>query len=411
MTGGPPLDVAELYRVLAESASDGIVTIDEHSTILSVNPAAERLFGYSARALIGTRLTRLMPEQFRKAHAQGIARYASSGVRHIPWQGIRLPILTSDGREIPTEISFGEFTSNGRRIFSGIIRDISQQMAAEAALSASNAELRQAAETELRLRREAEEANRAKGEFLAVMSHELRTPLNAIGGYADLMELGLHGPVTEQQLEDLRRMKQSQRHLLGLINQVLNYTRVETGGLHYESTDVRLRDAIAGAEAQVVPQMGGRGLTYDYTECDASLVARADPDKLQQILLNLLTNAIKFTEKGGHIRLSCSAAPNGMVAIAVIDTGVGIAPEKLESVFEPFVQIDQRLTRPHEGVGLGLSISRDLARGMSGDLSAVSTPGVGSTFTLTLPAANRDESSPAPVQSDVVDGAGAPPTT
>ena len=390
MTATPPLDVAELYRVLAESASDGIVTIDEHSTILSVNPAAERLFGYPARALIGNRLTRLMPERFRKPHAQGIARYATSGTRNIPWQGIRLPILTSDGREIPTEISFGEFMSGGRRVFSGIIRDVSQQIAAEAALSASNEELRQAAERESQLRHEAEAANLAKSDFLAVMSHELRTPLNAIGGYAELIALGVHGPVTAEQLEDLRRVKQSQRHLLGLINQVLNYTRVETGSLRYDPTDVPVREAVAAAEALVVPQMTEHGLTYDDLECAEELVVRADADKMQQILLNLLTNAIKFTDRGGHIRLACSTTADRHVAISVIDTGVGIAPEKLESVFEPFVQVDQRLTRANQGVGLGLAISRDLARGMDGDLSAVSTPGAGSTFTLTLPAAGRD---------------------
>jgi signal transduction histidine kinase len=246
---------------------------------------------------------------------------------------------------------------------------------------------RSAAEAALRAAREqAEAANRAKGDFLAMMSHELRTPLNAIGGYVELMDMELRGPVTDEQRLDLHRIQHSQRHLLGLINQVLNYTRVDTGMVSYDLSPVRVAETLASAESFIVPQVRARRLTYLFTGCDADLRVLADEDKLQQILLNLLTNAIKFTDVGGEIRVAC-AARDGVVDIRVMDTGVGIAPEKLASVFEPFVQVDQRLTRANEGVGLGLAISRDLARGMGGDLTAESTPRVGSTFTLTLPAA------------------------
>ena len=233
-------------------------------------------------------------------------------------------------------------------------------------------------------RGEAEEANRAKGEFLAVMSHELRTPLNAIGGYAELMEIGVHGPITDAQRADLSRIQQSQKHLLGLINQVLNYTRVETGTVRYAIVDVPAGEALTAAEALVMPQVRTRLLTYVLCRCDPTLRVRADPDKLQQILLNLLGNAIKFTDAGGEIRVACSASDT-MVAFEVVDSGIGIAPDKLPSIFDPFVQVDQRLKRPHEGVGLGLAISRDLARGMGGDLAVTSTADVGSAFTLTLP--------------------------
>ena len=246
---------------------------------------------------------------------------------------------------------------------------------------------RNAAEAALRAAREqAEAANRTKGEFLAVMSHELRTPLNAIGGYAELMEMGLRGPLTESQRADLSRIQQSQRHLLGLINQVLNYTRVDTGTVHYDLADVRVADALAAAEAFIVPQVRAKRLAYTLASCDPALVVRADEAKLQQILLNLLSNAIKFTEAGGSLRVSCERRGE-LVAITVADTGIGIAEDKLASVFEPFVQVDAKLTRTHDGVGLGLAISRDLARGMGGDLSAESRPGVGSTFTLVLPCA------------------------
>jgi PAS domain S-box-containing protein len=233
-------------------------------------------------------------------------------------------------------------------------------------------------------RQDAEAANRAKAEFLAVMSHELRTPLNAIGGYAELIELGIRGPITDAQRADLARIQMSQRHLLGLINQVLNYARVETGAVEYDLVGVRVGDALAGAEALIVPQVRAKGLTYRVGDCEPGLAVRADREKLQQILLNLLTNAIKFTDAGGGLHVAC-AARGASVAISVRDTGIGIAADRLANVFDPFVQVDQRLTRPHEGVGLGLAISRDLARGMGGDLTVESALGVGSTFTLTLP--------------------------
>ena len=246
---------------------------------------------------------------------------------------------------------------------------------------------RHAAETALRVaRQEAENASRAKGEFLAVMSHELRTPLNAIGGYVELMEMGLRGPITEQQRADLGRIQQSQKHLLGLINQVLNYTRVETGTVRYDLVDVHVAEALAAAEALIVPQVRAKGLAYSFGTCDPALSISADRDKLQQVLLNLLTNAIKFTNAGGKITVTCASLET-TVEVSVTDTGVGIPTDKLGSIFDPFVQVDSRLTRVQDGIGLGLAISRDLARGMGGDLAVRSIEGEGSTFTLTLPRA------------------------
>jgi signal transduction histidine kinase/DNA-binding response OmpR family regulator len=233
--------------------------------------------------------------------------------------------------------------------------------------------------------REAARANRAKGDFLAVMSHELRTPLNAIGGYAELMELGIRGPVTDEQRADLARLRAAQRYLLGLVTDVLNFVRVDSGRVEYELADVAVVEAVRALEGLIAPQFQARGVVYEAAPCDPSVRVRADSDRLQQILVNLLANALKFTEGGGRVTLTCEAGAE-TVALRVADTGVGIAVEQQAAVFEPFVQLKTVSARGgQEGVGLGLAISRDLARGMGGDLTVESAPGAGSTFTLTLP--------------------------
>jgi PAS domain S-box-containing protein len=235
-------------------------------------------------------------------------------------------------------------------------------------------------------RSEAEKASRAKSEFLAVMSHELRTPLNAIDGYAELLELEVRGPITDAQREDLRRIRRSQKHLLSLINDVLNFARLDAGTVRYEIRDFALADAVRGVEDVTAPQLRARQLHFVRRNCDADLRVRADREKVEQILVNLMTNAIKFTEPHGRITLEC-ARDGPRVTVCLRDTGRGIPADKLSAIFEPFVQVARSAGAPSEGVGLGLAISRDLSRAMGGDLVAESEVGRGSTFVLTLPAA------------------------
>jgi signal transduction histidine kinase len=249
-------------------------------------------------------------------------------------------------------------------------------------LEAANAVLAaQSAELEVR-RAEAERANEAKSEFLATMSHELRTPLNAIAGYVELLDMELYGPLGGPQRDALGRVQRSQRHLLGLINDVLNFAKLEAGRVEYRVEVVCVAEVLADLAPMVEPQIAAKGLALA-VEVPAGLTANADREKLAQVLLNLLSNAVKFTPPGGRIAVTGRATAAGVV-VDVADTGVGIAADRLASVFEPFVQVDQRLTRPHEGTGLGLAISRELARGMGGDLVAESAPGAGSVFTVTL---------------------------
>ena len=241
-------------------------------------------------------------------------------------------------------------------------------------------------ESETRLRaaiREAEEANRVKTEFLTTMSHELRTPLNAIGGYAQLLALGIRGPLSNEQRQDLERIDKSQRHLLSLINDILNFAKLEAGRVDFEIEPVSVAAVLASIEPLVMPQLSEKRLRYDDHHQQCGAVVLADEEKVRQILLNLLSNAIKFTPPGGIIDVEIESESD-TVSITVSDTGVGIAEEKLAAIFEPFVQLGRRLASTHEGTGLGLSISRNLARGMGGDLIAHSEIGRGARFTLAL---------------------------
>jgi signal transduction histidine kinase len=230
----------------------------------------------------------------------------------------------------------------------------------------------------------AEEASTAKSQFLAIMSHELRTPLNAIAGYVDLMLAEVQGPLSEQQKDALNRVKRSQHALLVLINNILNFVKVDAGHIEFNIVEAPAADIVRAVEPLVVPQLEARGLRYRF-KCNNGAQVFADPEKTQQILLNLISNAIKFTEPGGEVTVDCDG-DHRQVHFEVADTGAGIPADKQGAIFEPFVQLDRTLSSGHEGIGLGLAISRDLARQMDGKLTVKSEQGKGSRFILTLPA-------------------------
>jgi signal transduction histidine kinase len=251
-------------------------------------------------------------------------------------------------------------------------------------LALTNEEMRAAINEVEKARAAADAANRSKAEFLAVMSHELRTPLNSIAGYVDLLEMELKGPLTQGQRADLQRIKRSQEHLLRIINDILNFTRLEATEVHYDMVDVPVRALITDLDALVGSLASAKSLEYSCDLPSGDVYVRTDPDKLRQILVNLLSNSVKFTAPGGRVTLRCTERGNTIV-IDVEDTGSGIPPDKLDAVFQPFVQLDSGLTRTTEGTGLGLAISRGLARGMGADITLRSEIGVGSVFRLMLP--------------------------
>ena len=264
---------------------------------------------------------------------------------------------------------------------------LAEDLATRAALALDSA---QAYDLALVSKRSAEAANSAKTAFLGAMSHELRTPLNAIGGYIDLLDMGLRGPVTEAQHADFARVKANQQHLSILVTEILNFARLASEGVSFAIADLDACDALQSAVGLIEPLFAEKGLVLDGMTGGPGIMARADPAKVTQILLNLLANAIKFTPAGGRIRAECAVAAD-TVFLRVSDTGIGIAPGELEAIFAPFTQLKEGLSAREGGAGLGLAISRDLARAMKGDVTVESGEGKGSRFTLSLPRAEAEQ--------------------
>ena len=355
---------------ILDAMTDAHFALDHDFRVVSVNRTMMRNVGLTRDAMVGRSIWELFPGLAGSPFERAYRRVAAERVEEHVTNAYR------DGRlDLIAEVDVYPTPQGGIAIF---WRDVTEREHTNAERERARAEAEDA-------RAEAEAANRAKADFLAVMSHELRTPLNAIGGYAELIELGIHGPVTPEQRSALERIQRSQRHLLGLINGVLNYAKVDAGAVHSAVDDLPLGELLATCEALIAPQVRGRMLELRYAGCPASLTVRGDREKVQQVVLNLLSNAVKFTEPGGRVTMECATADDHRVLVRVTDTGHGIAAERLESIFQPFVQVRRPYAPGAGGTGLGLAISLDLARGMGGDLTASSVLGAGSTFELSLP--------------------------
>jgi hypothetical protein len=365
----------ERFRLLVTAVADyGIFMLDPSGHIASWNEGAQRIKGYTADEIIGRHFSTFYPEE---RVAEGFPEYeleTAAREGRFEDEGWR---IRKDGTRFWANVVITALrNASGVLIgFAKVTRDLSERRAAE-----------EQRVVDAQRVAAAEAANRAKSEFLASMSHELRTPLNAIGGYADLLTEGIYGPVVAAQQEVLQRIRRSQQHLLTIITDLLNYSRIEAGQLTYDLAPVPVASMIDTVAAMIEPQALRKGVAFDRGGCPAQAVARVDRARAEQIILNLLSNAVKFTPEGGRISVSCGAV-GPRVAIRVRDTGPGIPPDKLEAIFEPFVQLGRALNSPHEGTGLGLAISRDLARAMGGDVTVASAPGAGATFTLLLPVA------------------------
>ena len=416
---GPPIwttNPLAWLGAIVDSSEEAIIGKTLDSVVRSWNRAAVHMFGYAPHEIIGRSVTTLIPTELQ-FEEESIVERLTRGERVECFETTR---LRKDGSRIDVSLSVSPIREASGRIVGAakLARDITesrkrreaerelleqtQNLAAEleAQMEESQAlqeELERAnerlsltltgAEQARQLadeaRRVAEEANAAKAFFLAAMSHELRTPLNAIGGYVELLELEVRGPLTPAQREDLNRIKRSGETLRRLIDEVLGFAKVEAGRVEYHFHDVPLAEFLASLETFVAPRVAQKGLSYRLETEGCDIVVRIDQDKMEQILLNLLSNAVKFTYAGG-IMVRCRADVDSF-SIEVADTGSGIPASIRESIFEPFVQGDRSLTRVSEGAGLGLAICRRLARGMGGDVTVRSKEGVGSTFTLRLP--------------------------
>ena len=388
----------ELQQFL-DTAAEGIHRVNREGTILWANRAELELLGYSTDEYVGHPISEfhadpgLAKEILARLGAGDTLRGVNAQLR-CKDGSIKHVLINANVRWVGDEFVY-------TRCFTRDITELTNAAAEREALLVREREART----------EAEAANRAKTDFLSIMSHELRTPLNAIGGYVQLLELGLHGPVTDAQRTALTRVARSQQHLLALINDILNLSRIESGRVEYAIEEFPIAPMVHDVVSILEPMLASANLSCDLSALgdESALTAHADAEKVRQILFNLLTNSIKYTPAGGHITVRASRGVSAARTINLIvqDTGVGIDPTKLEAVFEPFVQLNRQPTRQVDGVGLGLAISRDLARGMGGDLRASSSVGEGATFELVLAAADPPAVTDAPPMPTAEE---APPT-
>lgn len=366
------------FRELIENAPDGIVQVDDTGSILLSNRTAETLFGYDRDELLGRSVDELVPAAHRPSHADRRARFAHAGVTRPMGMGLDLYARRKDGSEFPVEISLSPVKTEAGVHVTAVIRDVTERKRIQEQVRT----LQESYMAELEARqKEAERLNHLKNEFLASVSHELRTPLHTILGFTDLLSEELEGPLNETQRQFVQHIHRDSEHLLGLINDVLDLSRIESGGLKLNTESLLLREAILDAVSGIKPHADAKSVDLQ-AEHPGDLHVVADPVRLRQILYNLLSNAVKFTAAGG--RVTVRAITDGTaVRITVADTGIGMSQEQQAQIFDRFYQVSNKTG----GTGLGLAICRQLVEMQGGAISVESVLGGGSQFHFELPMA------------------------
>ncbi len=358
---------------LLEHAPDATLIVDNNGQIQLVNAQTERLFGYYREELLGRDVETLIPDRYRRRHVGDRAAYATDPRARPMGADLELYGLRKDGSEFPLEISLSPIVTKAGTFVAAAVRDVTERKAVDDRLRELNAAL--------------EQASRAKDQFLASMSHELRTPLNAVIGFTGTLLMRLPGPLNEEQERQLSIVQWSARHLLSLINDVLDLAKIESGKYELLFEHVPVDDVVKDVAASLAAKASEKGLELTTSVTEDAKSAMTDRRSLRQILLNLTGNAIKYTERGS-VRIDVRATAwkeRGAIALSVIDTGIGIKADDQERLFQAFEQLDPLGSRGFESTGLGLYLCRNLTRLLDAELRVTSEHGRGSTFTLTVP--------------------------